>query len=385
MHLLTICPEMVRQGAQVSVLCGSVAGEPSSEVVQGVTVERRDAMAVELLDEAREAGEDIFERAKRMFAAFLEEEQIDVVQAHNLHLDFTELSRALAHACDERDVPYYLVIHNDVFVDRSEERSARIVREIAWGKLVAISHYIQETMAAELGQIPDGEWTVIMHGIDTDVFSPVDQARRKELKAAYDFAGRPVILHPGRFLPWKGILPAVKAMPRVVDRVPDALMVMTGRAQRIYEDQDELAMYDAIIDRTIRENDLGGHVHIGTYDHDDIPRLAALSDVVIYTTIGDEPFGLVPVEGMACGVPVVVTNSGGLTESVVHGETGFVITKDEERLPRELAERVAQLLQDDTLAQEFGKKGRQRVEDKFDKKRMARDLIELSRALTGGA
>jgi spore coat protein SA len=174
-------------------------------------------------------------------------------------------------------------------------------------------------------------------------------------------------------------------MPRIRDAVPDALMVMTGRAQRIYEDQDELAMYDARIDQKIQENDLREHVHIGTYDHDDIPRLNALSDVVIYTTIGEEPFGLVPVEGMASGVPVVVTDSGGLTESVVDGETGFVISRDEEKLPGELAERVIELLEDGTLAEEMGRKGRDRVEEKFDKARMAKDLIEVSRDLLEGA
>jgi spore coat protein SA len=381
MHLLTICPEMVRQGADVSILCGSVADEPATEEVKGVTVERRDGMVVERIGEMRDADEDVYAASKQMFDTFLDDHGIDVVQAHNLHLDFFDLSKALEDACAERDVPCILVIHNDVFLDRSEERTKRIVKEIGWDELVPISHFIQSSMRAELPTIPADRWTVIMHGIDTETFSPVDQAKKKALKERYGFEGRRVILHPGRFLPWKGILPAVKAMPRIRDEVPDALMVMTGRAQRIYEDQDELAMYDAKIDQTIQENELQEHVHIGTYDHDDIPRLDALSDVVIYTTIGEEPFGLVPVEGMACGVPVVVTNSGGLTESVVDGETGFVISKDEEPLPRELARRVIELLGDDALAEEMGKKGRERAKEEFDKARMARDFIALSREL----
>ena len=381
MHLLTICPEMVRQGADVSILCGSVAGEPATEEAEGVTVERRDGMVPGRIDEARDAGENVYESSKQMFDAFLDDHGIDVVQAHNLHLDFFDLSRALEDACDERDVPYYLVIHNDIFLDRSEERTYRIMTDVDWDKLVAISHFIRDSMRAELPAIAADKWTVIMHGIDIETFSPVDQTKKEALKQQYGFEGRRVILHPGRFLPWKGILPAVKAMPRIRKRVPDALMVMTGRAQRIYEDQDELALYDAKIDQTIQENDLREHVHIGTYDHDDIPRLDALSDVVIYTTIGEEPFGLVPVEGMACGVPVVVTDSGGLTESVVDRETGFVISKDEENLPQELARRVSELLENEPLAEEMGKKGRERVEEKFDKARMARDFVDLSREL----
>ena len=381
MHLLTICPEMVELGAEVTLLCGTVADEPVTEEVKGVTVERREGMVPARIEEAREEGQDLYQTSKAMFETFLDDHAIDVIQAHNLHLDFFDLSRALEDACRERDTPCYLVIHNDVFIDRSAETTERIVGEIDWDRLVPISETIRESLTGRLPHIPDQMWSVIMHGIDTETFSPVSEERQAELKASYGFEGRPVILHPGRFLPWKGILPAIKAMPRVIAEIPDALMVMTGRAQRIYKDQDELAMYDATIDRFIRENDLREHVHIGTYDHDDIPPLTALSDVVIYTTIGVEPFGLVPVEGMACAAPVVVTDSGGLTESVIHGETGFVISKDEEQLPRQLAERLVQLLSHPGLAKELGQKGRRRVEEHFNRERMARDFIQLSREL----
>ena len=381
MHLLTICPEMVRQGAEVSLLCGSVAGEPTTSEVEGVRVERRDGMVPAQIEEGAKEGREVYAASKRMFETFLDQQAIDVIQAHNLHLDFFELSEALEDACQERGVPYYLVLHNDVFIDRSEETTGRIVADIDWDKLVPISQTIRKSMTEMLPQIPEGAWQVIMHGIDIETFRPVSETVRTRLKASYGFQERRVILHPGRFLPWKGILPAIKSMPDVVEEVPDALMVMTGRAQRIYKDKDELAMYDARIDRYIRENELGDHVHIGTYSHEDIPRLTSLSDVVIYTTIGREPFGLVPVEGMACGVPVVVTDSGGLTESVIDGETGFVISKDEDQLPHELGDRLVQILTKHSLAERLGQKGRQRVEERFDKARMAKDLIQLSRGL----
>ena len=385
MHLLTIGPEMVRQGAEVSVLCGSVSGEPSSDEVDGVTIERRDRMVPARIEEMEQDGDvDVYEASLEMFGRFLDEHQIDVVQGHNLHLDFFDLSKALEDACRDRGVPCYMVLHNDVFIDRAEETMERIVRDVGWDKLVAISETIRESMRERLPEIPDERWTVIMHGIDIETFSPADEERQSELKASYGFEGRKVILHPGRFLPWKGILPAIKSMPRVVEEVPEALMVMTGRAQRIYKDQDELAMYDAKIDRFIHEEGLEDHVYVGTYDHDDIPKLTALSDVVIYTTIGVEPFGLVPVEGMACGVPVVVTDSGGLTESVVDGETGFVIPKDEEALPGALSERLIEILEDEELAEALGRRGRARAEEAFDKARMARDFIELSEDLVEG-
>lgn len=349
-----------------------------------MTVVRLDGMLTEQIAHALEADKAVYNRSKSMFDAFLDHHGIDVIEAHNLHLDFLDVSRALRDACRERAGPYYLVIHNDVFLDRSEERSMQILEEIDWDMLVPISRFIQESLRRRLPTIPSSKWTVIIHGIDIDRFSPKREAEKKALQEQYGLESRRVILHPARFLPWKGIVEALKGLPRVIREFPDVMLVMTGRAQRIYDDHDELAMYDTEIDRTIRENGLDEHVHIGTYDHGDIPQLTALSNVVIYTTVGDEPFGLVPVEAMACGVPVIVTNSGGLTESVVDGETGFVISKDEEKLPRELATRVIELLDDAALAEELGRRGREGAENGFDKKRTAQDFIRLSRQLLDG-
>jgi glycosyltransferase involved in cell wall biosynthesis len=396
MHLLSVGPEMVRQGAEVTILCSTVEGEPETETVEGMTIVRRDGMAPERLDALREqlgddrARDEIYASSRHMFDDFLDTYGIEVVQAHNLHMDFAALSHALVDACHARKIPAYLVLHNPLFIDRIDDdtgsdAASPIVTEVAWERLVPISDYIHRVMSASMPEIPDERWTVIKHGIDLEDFRPAPPERRRELRARFGFEGRPVILHTGRFLPWKGILPAIKAMPRIVEEVPDALMVLPGRADRIYKDADELAEYDAQIDRYIKEHDLLDNVHIQQYDREDIPRLTALADVVIYTTIGQEPFGLVPVEGMACGNPVVVTKSGGMVESVVDGETGFIIPRDEEALPRALAGRLTQLMLNPELRGRMGARGRRRVEEHFDRRRMARDFIDLSRRLVDEA
>jgi glycosyltransferase involved in cell wall biosynthesis len=381
MHLLTVCPEMVRQGAEVYVLCGSVEGSPNIEVVEGVHVERTDGMVPSIIKEAQRSGQDIYDASKKMFDKFLDSHGIDVVQAHNLHMDFYNLSRALKDACTERSVPCYLVIHNDVFIDRAEDVTWQIIEKISWDRLVPISRYIRDTMGSKMPDIPGDKWTVIMHGINIDQFTPVTKEEKEGLKKEYGFEGRKVILHPARFLPWKGILPAIKSMPRVIKEFPTVLMVMTGRAERIFDDMDELARYDSEIDKFIKDNNLSENIHIGSYTHHDIPRLTSLCDILVYTTIGNEPFGLCPVEGMACKVPVIVTRSGGLVESVVHGKTGFVIDRDEDRLPKELADRIIELLSNQSLVKEFGENGRKRVEEMFDKRQMAKDFIRLSEEL----
>jgi len=80
--------------------------------------------------------------------------------------------------------------------------------------------------------------------------------------------------------------------------------------------------------------------------------------VVIYPTIGEEPFGLVPLEGMACGKPVVVTASGGLVESMIDRKTGFIIKKKD---PEMLVEKIGLFLEDKELSRKMGQAGRRHV------------------------
>ena len=90
--------------------------------------------------------------------------------------------------------------------------------------------------------------------------------------------------------------------------------------------------------------------------------------------IEEEPFGLVPVEGMACGKPVVVTRSGGMVESVIDGQAGFIIEKKDAKL---LAEKILLLLKDKELAAKMGRQGREHVAARFTRERMARETAAL--------
>jgi glycosyltransferase involved in cell wall biosynthesis len=376
-HLITVLPEIVKQGIPVFVLTETMEGQPEESEVQGIKVWRRDELAVSRL----EGQPDIYGKAKQLFCDFIDENQIDVIQAHNLQMDYYDLSKALSDACQQRDLPCYLIIHNHEFIDRNPKVMISILADIPWAKLVPISVFVESKLKQLIPRIPREKWQVILHGIDLDVFHPLEAQERARLKAQYGFSGRKIILHPARILRWKGIVPAIRAMPDVLKRIPQALMVLTGRIKPIFKDEGEIRDYNLLVDQTVSELKLQNQVHIGNYSFSDLPKLTAISDVVIYTTIGEEPFGLCPVEGMASRVPAVVTRSGGLVESVVDGQTGLLIDRDETLIPGQLADRVINILSDPALAARMGDAGRKLAERKFDKKRMARDLIELSHSL----
>ena len=379
-HLATIYPEIAKLGAEVHLLTAQHTGAPEREE-NLVHITRSDLLDPAFLEYMKERGQSISDYAKPIFRDFLTMNGIDVVHAHNLHMDYFPLSMTLVDACQERGSPCLLILHNDVFIDRDEAEMIRILTGCDWDRLVPISNFVKDSVQRRVPAIPEEKFHVILHGIDTDSFSPVSQPEKAELKRQYGFNKNRVVLHTARFLRWKGIVPAIQSLPAIIDQFPDAKMVLTGRKERVFKFPDELIKYDQEIDHIIEELGLEKNVHIGTYSLSDIPSLTRLADVVIYTTIGDEPFGLVPVEAMASGVPAIVTRSGGLVEGIVDSETGFIIDKEEKKIPVQLAERIAELFLHEELAREMGAAGRKRAVEVFDKKRMSADLIHMSASL----
>jgi glycosyltransferase involved in cell wall biosynthesis len=75
-----------------------------------------------------------------------------------------------------------------------------------------------------------------------------------------------------------------------------------------------------------------------------------------------EPFGIINLEAMACETPVVASRVGGILETVVDGETGYLV---EPANPRAIADAINTLLRNPEMAKKFGRNGRRRVEDHF--------------------
>lgn len=377
-HLATIYPEIARMNTKVYLLTARQKGVPDREK-DLVDVMRSDILDPTLLEAVKEKGQDISDYVRPVLKDFLTSNKIEIVHAHNLHMDYLPLSKTLVEVSHEMGSPCVLVLHNDIFIDRDEAEMIRILTEVDWDRIVVISNFIKGSVQRRVPAIPKEKFQVILHGIDTDSFSPASQVEKAELKHHFGLDDNRVILHTARFLRWKGIVPAIKSLPAIIDRFPNAKMVFTGRQERV--SKIDLAEYEREIDRTIAELGLEKNILIGMYSYFDIPRLTQLADVVIYTTIGDEPFGLVPVEAMASGVPAIVTSSGGLLEGVVDGKTGFIIDKDERNIPVQLAASITKLFSDEELAREMGLAGRRRAVEVFDKKRMAADFIHMSTSL----
>ena len=188
----------------------------------------------------------------------------------------------------------------------------------------------------------------------------------------------PVIGVASRLFLWKGHTYLVNAMRRVVADVPEARLVIVG------EDDPRAhpggGSYRAELEGLVRQLGLEQQV-IFTGFRTDIPELMAAFDVFAMPT-WEEPCAVVFLEAMAMRKPVVAWNSGGTPEMVKHGETGFVVERENEGA---LAEALLRLIRDPGLRTRMGEAGRRRVIEHFNPARMCRDMVEVYRAVLGEA
>jgi len=312
--------------------------------------------------------EPLQEEVKAEYRSFIREFDIDVVHAHNFHHFLPEYGLALTEIRQEDSIPTFLTIHEmwGEFLCRD------LLQRTEWDGIIAVGQHVYGDVVARVPNVRNMQ--VILHGVNMEMFRPnVDGGL---LKRKLGFEGRLVILHPARLLPWKGVHTTVDAFSRLADRFPDISLVITD-TREILDWADELHGYREHIFSMVESNGLSERIVMRSFDFfEELPQAYAMSDIVLYPTSGEEPFGLVPLEAMASGKPVIVTRSGGLVESVVDGVTGFVIPKEDDYL---LADRLATLLKHPDLAESMGRMGRRHVEKHFSRSRMANEVDALYR------
>ncbi|MEO0949097.1 MAG: glycosyltransferase [Cyanobacteria bacterium J06641_5] len=186
-----------------------------------------------------------------------------------------------------------------------------------------------------------------------------------------------VVAYIGRFDPRKGIEVLVRAAAqlRQQEEFGDRLLVLIGGGSTPgRSDGDERER----IEKLVVELNLTEQVQFtGRISDDDLPAYYAAADICAVPSFY-EPFGLVAIEAMASGTPVVASNVGGLQFTVVPEETGLLVPpKDELALVRA----IARILQDPDWGQRLGANGRARVAAKFAWDGVARQLGELYRDL----
>lgn len=201
--------------------------------------------------------------------------------------------------------------------------------------------------------------SVVPCGVDLDLFTPDGPKAER--------GARHRIVSVGRFVPRKGFDVVVRALPTI----PDAELVLVGGPDRAHvEAEPEARRLRALAEQLGVSDRLVMH---GAVARADMPALLRSADVVACTP-WYEPFGIVPLEAMACGVPVVAAAVGGMLDTVVHDVTGRLVAP---KRPAEVADAVNHLLHDAFLRQSLGAAGRDRARARYSWERVAADTERI--------
>jgi glycosyltransferase involved in cell wall biosynthesis len=174
-------------------------------------------------------------------------------------------------------------------------------------------------------------------------------------------AGRRRLVTIGRLVERKGVQTVIEALAGLADT---ELLVAGGpTADRLAADPDVRRL------RSIaHQHGVADRVHfLGRVLREDVPALLRSADALV-TVPWYEPFGITPLEAMACGTPVVASAVGGLTDTVVDGTTGLLVPP---RRPAALAAALHRLLSDETLLQGFGMAAADRARSRYGWDRVA--------------
>ena len=171
-------------------------------------------------------------------------------------------------------------------------------------------------------------------GVDTDLFHPQPSRRDGAL------------LSVGSLTPLKGFDFLIRALGRLPDGVRPPLRIVCN-----FQNPPERAF----LEQLAREHGVRLEIRVGVADE---ALVSAYNEAAftVYAPIG-EPFGLVPLESMACATPVVAVREGGIPETVVHGLVGLLADREEGRF----SEAVRQLLSDSRRAEDYGQNARAHV------------------------
>lgn len=191
--------------------------------------------------------------------------------------------------------------------------------------------------------------------------------------------GGALVLSVNRFDPGKNLGLAVDALAALRARMPAAAfagvrLVLAGHLDARLSEARALA---ADLEGRARGHGLAGQVSLVRSPSDAERRaLLARARCVVYTPLA-EHFGIVPLEAMAAARPVVAVNRGGPTETVVHGETGWLV----EPRPEAFAGALAQVLGDEAAARRMGEAGHAHVRARFSRRAFGDRLESVLRSL----
>lgn len=282
--------------------------------------------------------------AARAVARLIDDEDIDIIHARSRAPAWVGL---LAHRLSNRK-PRFLTTFHGVYGHRNALKRFYNGAMLRTPVVIANSQFIRRHIVEVYGY-PDDQIIVAPRGIEPDLFDPariapeVQAAVRRELGGTPD---APLVVMVGRITGWKGHAVLVEALARLARKDVRLALVGSGAASVIAELEQQVAALG-----------LGDRVVL-TGSRRDIPAVLAACDIAVSASTRPEAFGRAAIEAQAMARPIIATDHGGSRETVIPGETGWLVPANDAGA---LAEALEQAFSDPEKLIDMGQRGRDNV------------------------
>lgn len=349
-HVYDLTKELADQGEEIFLLTCAAEGAPEEETINGIKVFRVNTLNLpsqEFITWVMHLNFSLLEKAIKLDEKY---GPFNIIHAHDWLVAFA--ARTLKHA---KNIPLIATIHATEHGRNQGLHNdlQRYISDVEWWltyeswKVIVCSRYMKSELQ-NIFQLPANKIQVVPNGVDTGSFKYFDTAFDRK-KYAKD--NEKIIFFVGRLVQEKGLNVLLDAVPKVLHYCPEAKFVIagTGPSEAYLKEKthminiDEKVFFTGYIDDKTRN---------GLYRN---------SHAAVFPSTY-EPFGIVALEGMAAGTPVVVTDVGGFSEVVDHGVDGL---KAYPGNPNSLADNIIHLLKSPEFADEIKKRAYEKVTNYF--------------------
>ncbi|MEB3278562.1 MAG: glycosyltransferase [Lyngbya sp.] len=318
----------------------------------------------------------------------LRKQQFDIVHIHNCS-QFVPIIRAL-----NPQIKIVLHMHCEWLHQLDYKTTERRMRQV--DLVLTPSEYITEAARQRFPEFSERIQT-IANGVDLEKFVDSSLGYLNKKSAAKSPAKQ--LLYVGRICPEKGSHILLEAFHKVLEKEPETKLTLVGPMGVIpYEYLVALSEDDKIKDLAVfhqgenwkvcLRNAFGKLNQIredtvtltGCLAPTKLPPYYQNADLFIFPSVCQEAFGMPVAEAMVAGVPVIVSDGGGLPELVENGKSGLVVERSNSDA---LAEAILKLLTDETLRKSMGKAGHKRAVEQFSFEKVAGDLQQHYYQLCG--
>lgn len=362
-HVEDLAGAIAETNNEIHVVTVGAEDTPEYEIVGGVHIHRFEPYPVnapDFLTWILQLNVKMQETVARMVRI---EGPFDIVHAHDWLVAFA--GAAAKHAYQ---IPLVATIHATESGRNHglHNDHQRYIASVEWWlayeawRIIVCSNHMQDEIQ-RVFNAPRDKTVVLPNGVNARKFESLNIESEFKSKFAFDY--EKIVFFVGRLVQEKGVQVLIDSVPAILHACPEAKFVIAGKGPM----EGELR-------HRAHSRGVGDKIHFTGYIDDETRnKLYAISSVAVFPSLY-EPFGIVALEAMAAGTPVVVADTGGLSEIVTHGENGL---KAYPGNANSLGNNIVQLLTNPEYALQIKKKASQLVKEVYDWRTIANNTLEL--------